>query len=858
MLEAGKKVSERVNKIKEDLQGLDLCDPDALIRIGASLEEALQEVPPEMSGLAGLLERSLEGLQSVYQNAAPDPHLLVGAVASALDAAARYLLLQDGPDGETLIAHAAHSICQALGLETGESPGGSDCGPHLLEGVAECSLDDVAALLVQTEVTDNDGLASIREAVDSIATKGSTPPSVRELLAEASRRVGQIIEGSIPRADSALAEVGKFLEEAAYAVAALERGDLPSPPAASTQEESEAGLLPADADPALLAEFLAECRDYIQAAEAALLSLETDPQDMEAVNTVFRAFHTVKGTSAFLGLSDISGLAHRAESLLSRIRDGEIRCTGGYADLALRSVDMLKELMQAVEDAMGGEKVMPPGGLKDLMRLLDAPDSAGITDESDLIAEEAPRLGDILVAEGIARREDVEAAEEDKGNQPIGVALLRSGSASLSDVAKALRKQQRMKGAESAADSSVRVHIDRLDKLIEMVGELVIAHAMISQDKTVVSHGRHQLVKKVTHAGKIVRELQDLTMSMRMVPLKGVFQKIARLSRDLSRKGGKIVNYHSEGEDTEIDRNMVDVLSDPLVHMVRNAVDHGIEPPEVREKSSKPRAGNLSLSAYHSEGSVVVEIRDDGRGLDREKIVKKALSRGMIEPGASIADGELFNLIFEPGFSTVEEVTDVSGRGVGMDVVRRGIQALRGRIEISSRAGEGSTFLVRLPLTLAVIDGMLLEIGARRYIIPISSIYMMFRPDKNAIHTVGGRGEMVMFRGDLLPMFRLHRLLGIPDATEDPCDGLLLIVEDGDRRCALLVDEVLGQQQVVAKSLDNGIGKIGGVSAAAILGDGRVGLILDLPGIVALARQAPRADHECPAIGGVRVRGGRG
>jgi two-component system chemotaxis sensor kinase CheA len=407
--------------------------------------------------------------------------------------------------------------------------------------------------------------------------------------------------------------------------------------------------------------------------------------------------------------------------------------------------------------------------------------------------------------------------------------------------------QKQAARAGQTIDSSVRVRTDRLDRLIDMVGELVIAQSMVTQDDTVIATGHHELMKKVSHSGKIVRELQDLSMSMRMIPFKGTFQKMTRLARDLAHKNGKQVDLVTEGEDTEIDRNMVDVINDPLVHMVRNAVDHGIEPPESRQQYGKLSTGVLRLAAYHAGGSVVVELSDDGRGLDRNKIVKKAIATGVIESDKGMSDHDVFNLIFRPGFSTVEKVTDVSGRGVGMDVVKRGIDALRGHVEISSRPGAGCKFTIRLPLTMAITDGMLVRVGAQRYIIPTINIHLSFRPAADSLSTVAGRGELVMLRRELIPVFRLHRLFGIHGAVEDVTLGILVVVGDGERRCALLVDELLGQQQVVAKSLGDGIGRVPGVSGGAILGDGHVGLILDTTGITALARRVTSTGHMADA-----------
>jgi two-component system chemotaxis sensor kinase CheA len=600
-------------------------------------------------------------------------------------------------------------------------------------------------------------------------------------------------------------------------------------------------VLPADADPTLLAEFVTECRDLIEAAEAALLSLETDPENLESVNTVFRAFHTMKGTSGFLGISLITNLAHRAENLLSRVRDREILCTGGYADLALRSIDALKALIEGTHDALGGGPLYAPDGYADLIHVLENPEAAGVSADPSMAPMLQPRVGDLLVAAAGADREEIEQAAANAGKSPVGVAIARAGAASAADVGRALRTQRRINGSE-ASDSTVRVRTDRLDRLIDMVGELVIAQSMVAQD-TVVRAGQQQdLHRKVTHAGKIVRELQALSMSMRMVPLKATFQKMNRLVRDLAHKGGKQVDFVTSGEETEIDRNMVDVIGDPLVHMIRNALDHGVERPEVRAESGKTPTGLVTLSAFHAGGNVVVKMEDDGKGLDREKIFRKAVDKGLVDPEKNLTDAEVYNLIFEPGFSTADQITEVSGRGVGMDVVKRAITSLRGRIDIQSALGRGSSFTVRLPLTLAITDGMLVRVGEQRYIIPTVSIQMSFRPEKGSLSTVTGRGEMVMLRGKLIPIIRMHRLFHLGGAVEDPYGALLVIIDDGSRHSAVMVDELLGQQQVVAKSLGEGVGKVAGVSGGAILGDGRVGLILDPGGLAAMAREGRTFD----------------
>lgn len=328
---------------------------------------------------------------------------------------------------------------------------------------------------------------------------------------------------------------------------------------------------------------------------------------------------------------------------------------------------------------------------------------------------------------------------------------------------------------------------------------------------------------------------------MRMVPFKATFQKMTCVVRDVSQKVGKEVTLITEGEEAEIDRNMVDVIADPLVHMVRNAVDHGIESPDVREGQGKPRGGTISLGAYHAGGNVVIELKDDGKGMNRNQVVDKAIAKGLIDSDKGMSDQDVFSLVLEPGFSTAEQVTDVSGRGVGMDVVKRSIESLKGRIEIMSEPGQGTTFALQLPLTLAITDGMLVGVGGERYIIPTVDIYMSFQPSPETLSTIIGRGELVTLRGELIPLVRLYRLFEVEDAVDDPTKGLLVVVKDGERHCAILVDELLGQQQVVAKSL-GGLGVVPGISGAAILGDGRVGLILDPAGVGSLSRHTPGSD----------------
>ncbi len=552
-------------------------------------------------------------------------------------------------------------------------------------------------------------------------------------------------------------------------------------------------------DRELLPDFLAEGSEYLCAAEVALLRLEEDPTDEEALNTVFRAFHTVKGTAAFLGLTHIVTFAHAAESLLSRVREHQHPYTRDCATLSLRAVDMLTALLVSVSDALDGDGTwLLPAGYHDALRALTECNPDAIA-----LAPLDVSTNDVVTDNGVT------------------------------DAAR----------AELTVESTIRIRTDRLDRLIEMVGELVIAQSMIAGDATLQHGDTSALAQKVTHTAKIVRELQDLSMSMRMVPLRTTFQKLARVVRDTAMKTGKNVQLITQGDEVEIDRALADMLTDPLIHMVRNAVDHGIERPSERDATRKARIGTVRLSACSASGQVVVQLTDDGRGLNREQLITKATQRGLIAPNHMMTDSDVYGLIFAPGFSTTESITDISGRGVGMDIVRRNLETMRGSIEITTTPGASTTFTMRLPLTLAVTDGMLVRVGGERFIVPLTHIHMSVRPDAEMLSTVIGQGEAVLLRGELLPIIRLHRVFDVPDAEQNPTHGLLMIVGDGDRRSALLVDELLGQQQVVAKPLSPALGNVPGVSGGAILGDGRVGLILDVNETVNLSHLHQRRLH---------------
>ncbi len=557
-------------------------------------------------------------------------------------------------------------------------------------------------------------------------------------------------------------------------------------------------VIPADDIP-LIEDFIAEATEHLDAAEAAMLTLENQVDDLDTLNLIFRSAHTIKGMAGFMNLEQIGLLTHDAENLLDMARKGELQLSGDNADAIFQSIDMLKTMVDALRTAIAGDGVVPI--------------HAGVTELVAYLKCCANAIQDV----------------------PVSRAPTAAADNSLTASEPELPVSSGKKNA-ALADEKIKVSTHRLDSLVDMVGELVIAQLMVAESLRTSSAADYELLRNTAHQEKIIRELQELAMSMRMVPVSGIFQKMARMTRDLSKRAGKEIELVMEGEQTELDRTIVDKLADPLIHMIRNSVDHGVEKPEQRIAAGKPAVGQILLRAYHAAGCIVIEISDDGKGLDCEKLLEKAVSRGVFAPGKIPTEQELFQIIFLPGLSTAAEITSISGRGVGMDVVRRNIEELRGRIDIDSTPGKGTVFTITLPLTLAIIDGQIVRVGKEKYIIPINDIRQSFRPDAAQISTVQGRREMILIRDELLPLVRLHNLFGIEPDSMVPSDGLVVIVEEDNEACCLLVDDLLDQQQVVIKNLGSIMSATSGIAGGAIMGDGKVRLILDIPGLMKIFR----------------------
>jgi len=638
----------------------------------------------------------------------------------------------------------------------------------------------------------------LRDRIDDLLTRllieepgpealGGGPGTFLAALAELGRQAGDGGYGEAARIAGELSAgppvVGQLQEGLARLQQALLDGASDAAPAPPVPERPQATYSLAQ-DPELITDFVLESREHLTSIEQRLLTLEQEPNDADALNSVFRGFHTIKGVAGFLEFAAIQEAAHEVETALNLAREGKLAVTPAVIDVILEAVDYLSRAIAVVESGGACERSTSHDRLLGKVRAL-------IADEPGVPAVEP---------------ETLPAAPA----QPAGDAK---------------------RPVAAAEVSSVRVDTSKLDYLVDMVGEMVIAQSLVRHNQTLAVATDPSLQRDLTQLARITGEVQKTAMAMRMVPIGQLFQRTNRQVRDLSRKVGKQVELVTRGEDTELDKTIAEELADPLMHMVRNSIDHGIEESPGRQAAGKPPQARITLAAYHQAGQIVIEVADDGRGLNCQKILAKARQKGLVEDGAHLSESDTFRLILEPGFSTADQVTDISGRGVGMDVVRRQVEKLRGRIEIRSQAGQGTTFLLKLPLTLAIIDGLVVTIGRHRYIVPLFAVREMFRPAAESMFTVQNRQEMAMVRGRLLPVVRLYRRFGLAPRTEDPCQALLIVAETEGQPFCLMVDDLIGKQEVVIKSLGEGLGKVPGVAGSAILGDGRVGLILDMGGL---------------------------
>ncbi len=602
----------------------------------------------------------------------------------------------------------------------------------------------------------------------------------------------------------------------------------------------------------LVRDFLQESGDGLGTADEILLNIETTGVTSEKVNALFRTFHTIKGVAGFLELAEIVSLAHATESLMNEVRDSKRKLEGEALEIVFTSTALMRKLLDGVRDAV-------QAGLSFSTNPETTPHVAKITEllAAAPASPPAPAAISAPVPQPVAPLPPPipSSMRAPTASAPVAAPRPAPSSGPAPGASTPRPSAQPTAPQPSAPQPSapgpvggklretVKVDLERVDSMVEMIGELIIVESMLVHAPEVSGIGSLRIRNTLGQLGKISRELQNAAMRMRTVPVHNLFQRMARLAREVGKKAGREVVLVTEGDGTEMDRAMVERLEDPLVHMVRNACDHGIETPEAREQAGKPRQGTLTLTAAHKGGSVIIELSDDGKGLQRDVILQKAIEKGLVRSGEGLSDNDIFALIFAPGFSTAAKVTEVSGRGVGMDVVKRNVESMRGRVVISSEPGRGSTFRLVLPLTLAIIDGMLVTVGPERYLIPSLSIVEALQPKQSMLASMGERDELLTVRGQVMPMIRLSKLLNIEGARQSPTEALAVVVESVGKRVGLLVDHVVAQQQVVIKPLGHGVGQAEFYSGAAILSDGMVGLILNVDRICGLVSYRGHAQH---------------
>lgn len=641
------------------------------------------------------------------------------------------------------------------------------------------------------------------------------------------------------------------------------------------------------------ATFFEESREGLDAMEAGLLALESGQQDPEIINSVFRAAHSIKGGAGTFGFDAIAALTHVLETLLDELRAGKRALEATAVDAMLSSVDVLRALLREAEhghpadpQAVSAIKARLEAVLSGQAAATAAPAAAKVDDTPEAwqigfvpapslfmsgndplrIIRELEHLGSLQVAARMERLpgfdqldpleahlawdlglvgkvprskiedtfawvvDDCELDIRPAAPPSLATSAPAAAPAAVAAPVNAAPAAASAPAAAQEAESSIRVAVEKVDALINLVGELVITQAMLKQVSNALDpvHAE-QLFAGLDLLERNTRDLQEAVIGVRMLPVDAVFRRFPRLVRDLSSRLGKQVRLRTIGEGTELDKGLIEKIADPLVHLVRNSIDHGLEMPDVRRDAGKDETGTITLAASHQGGHIVIEVSDDGRGLNRDKILAKAHERGLAVPD-NPTDAQVWDLIFQPGFSTADAVTDLSGRGVGMDVVRRNIQALGGEVQLESRTGNGTRVLIRLPLTLAILDGMTVSVAGETLILPLAYVLEALQPQAEDVRSMAGEGRVLRVRGEYLPILSLSEYYGYGRRASD--DSLVVVVEGDGQKIALEVDELVGQQQVVVKNIENNYRRIGGVSGATILGDGRVALIVDIGGLV--------------------------
>lgn len=625
--------------------------------------------------------------------------------------------------------------------------------------------------------------------------------------------------------------------------------NVPQVIAPDTRDDVLLELNPAQ-DQELLQEFKTEAADHLEQIEASLLVLEKNPSDADTLNSLFRSFHTIKGVSGFLKLVPVQRLAHEVESLMDHARKGKLILSSSMITLILQVQDAMRAFLQQITNALE-QNILP----------------TEVIPVSHLIAQ-VKQFAQMGIGGTIAQGEKVELAFTPPPATPTESAPVASEAAAPEVVAKnpsgyvtkastaspfkpnntpapfkansTHAPFEKEKGAPVAETATIRVNTGKLDSLMDVVGELVIIQSQL-QESLQTAQGHSDRQRSFSQLSRITKELQRTSMSLRMVPIKPSFQKVSRMVRDLAKSSGKQVELHLFGEETELDRNVVEQIGDPLVHMIRNAIDHGIETPEDRSKAGKNPTGRIELKAYHMGSNIIIEMSDDGHGINAKKVHAKAISSGIVSQEDNLSEQDMIELIFAPGLSTAEKVTDISGRGVGMDVVKKNIEQMRGNVEVSTTLGQGTTFKIKLPLTMAIIDGLIVGVGEDRFILPTNSVKIALRPTAESLSMLQGKTQLLHWRGQSIPIIQLSKHFQIPAKTEQAVEGIVVILDIFGKSYGLLVDDLLSKQEVVIKNLGNLLQNRPGVAGGAILGDGSIALIIDPVG---LCNQALRMSNE--------------
>ncbi len=628
-----------------------------------------------------------------------------------------------------------------------------------------------------------------------------------------------------------------------------------------------------DMDQEILDEFIIESKEQLNEMESNLVELDAnrargEALDEERVNATFRAFHSMKGSGSFLGFNQLATVAHRAESLLDLIRAGELAITEDHVTILCDTIDFCRAALAVIVSQSSDESMANPATelLARLQAMLDASSEPKAAAPAAKTGVPVAAATSAAVETGNPEAETSEAeapVDDDAGLEALAAALAEVAAppnAALPPAESAVRNDTTnttppnidttpaSKPQKAAAktptpgkpesEQSIRVGLDKLDTLMNLVGELIIAENMVTHNQDLEGLELQGFNKAATQLNRITRGLQDLAMSVRMVPIRPTFRKMMRVVRDVARKQHKDVQVVLTGEETEVDKRVIEAITDPLVHLLRNAVDHGIESPDDRDSAGKPRTGTIHLEARHEAGDVWIVITDNGKGIDRDRVFAKARERGLISGEIdSVPDAQIFGMILEPGFSTAETITDVSGRGVGMDVVKRNIEALNGRIDVSSSAGEGTTIALRIPLTMAIVEGMLARVGEHTYAVPMLSVREIVSYNACDVTTLADGTQLLNSRGAALPIVKLSELHGVEDdqameSLSSQEQGVLVIVEDDGKRLCIFVDQIIGQRQTVIKALPSYLGHLTGLSGCSILNSGDISLILDVREVI--------------------------